>query len=100
DAADLGGPGSRCIHRVEPVHIERDIGAAVADHPARFLDHAVDAEFGELLDEDHAHAMGFGELDAIHEVLATANADLDGALRVQHTGLHRQPKWGSVRELG
>src|SRR5256885_6899586 len=40
-----------------------------------------------------------GDLDAIHEVLTAANADLDRALGVEHAGFNGQTKRGAVSEF-
>jgi hypothetical protein len=44
--------------------------------------------------------MSFGELDAVHLVLAAANADLDGSSWIQQSVLDGEPEWRGMREFG
>src|SRR5258708_6105948 len=99
EAADLGRPGTGRVDRIEPVHVEGDVGRAIADDGARLLDDALDSEGGELLDEHHAHAVRARELDAIHEILAAADTDLNRALRVEYARLHGEAKRCPVSEF-
>src|SRR5207302_8096119 len=99
DAPDFRRPGARRVHRIEAVHVEGDVGGAVAHHAAGLFDDALDAELGKLLDEDHAHAVRAGAFDAIHEILAPADADLNRAPGVEHPRLAREAKRGAGREF-
>ena len=100
DTADFRRPGSRCVDGIETVHIEGYVGRAVAHDPASFFDDSLNPERREFLHEHHAHTMRSRELDAVHVVLAAANADLNRALRIQQSVLDGQPKRGSMSEFG
>ena len=56
------------------------------------------AQLAELLGMDDRHAAVVGELPQI--LGAAADADLDGALGVEHARQHRLPERSAVMELG
>src|SRR5207244_11980789 len=99
EATETRRPEARRVPRIEAVDVEGDVGGAVAHHAAGLLDDALDAELGKLLDEDHAHAVRAGEFDAIHEILAPADADLNRAPGVEHPRLDREAERGAVSEF-
>lgn len=53
--ANFRGAGAGCIHGIEPVHVEGDVGGAVAHHTASFLYDTLDAERREFFDIYDSH---------------------------------------------
>src|SRR5260221_624928 len=96
--AGLRRAGAWRVDGIGPVDVEGDIGRAVADDLARLGDDALDAELRHVLDMDHRHAAVVGELP--EELGRAANADLDGARRVEHAVEHGEAEGAAVMELG
>ena len=96
--ADFRRAGARREGRVEAVDVEGEVGRPVADDLSRLLDDGRDAQAGHFLGVDHGHAGLVGELPQIFG--RAANADLDGARRVEHAVEHRVAERPAMVELG
>lgn len=98
-AADLRRAGAGRVDRVQPVHVEADIGRSRADHAPCLLDHLLDAELEELLDIHDADALSLAPVIVGLAVERAANTDLDGALGIEQAFLDRAAERRAVGQF-
>ena len=88
-------PERRPVHAVD---VERHVDRPAADDFARLGHDRRDAHRGDILVVQNSHPAVVREFPQIFG--AAADADLDRALRVEHTGQHRLPERPAVMKLG
>src|SRR5208283_100944 len=97
EAADLRRSGARRKGGIEAVDVYAHIHRSFADDLERTRGDGGNSERAELLDLDDRHAGCIGELPV--EVCRTSNADLNRALRIQHSVEYGQAKGTSVMKF-